>query len=61
MRVTQTHRARAMRQLSSWRREDVPLLVTAHEAHRLSNGLIGTEDDHATPISLARVALAVQA
>lgn len=61
MKITRAHRDRALKQLSSWRKEGVPLVVTAHEAYRLSNGISGQKDDHETPYPLARLALEVQA
>jgi len=30
----------------AWRAEGIPSLITGHEAHRLSDGLVGREGDH---------------
>lgn len=55
-----THAARTQAAIlrASWRATGAPAVVTAHEAWRLSGGVAGTEGDHATPMSLAAVALA---
>lgn len=55
-----THAARTQAAIlhASWRATGTPGVVTAHEAWRLSDGATGTEGDHATPVSLATVALA---
>ena len=41
---------------TQWRAEGIPDLITMHEAFRLTDGKIGTEGDHSTPINLSTVA-----
>lgn len=48
---------RAAQQFSTWRSQGVPTLITAHEAHRLTAGAVGTHGDHSTPVNLSTAAL----
>jgi hypothetical protein len=50
-------RTQAAKRYTDLRKAGVPTVVTAHEAHRLTAGAIGTEGDHSTPVNLSTVAL----
>lgn len=54
-----THAARTQAAIlhATWRATGVPTMVTGDEAFRLSGGATGTKGDHATPFTLAAVAL----
>lgn len=54
--LTRAQARAAMATYSRLREAGVPALLTAHEAWRLSRGLVGTEGDHGTPVPLAAVA-----
>jgi hypothetical protein len=45
-RPTKGDRLAAVSIFTTWRAEGVPMLVTAHEAHRLTGGVVGAEGDH---------------
>jgi hypothetical protein len=57
MRLTQADRRRAAVILVAWREDDVPAILTAHEAHHLTSGAAGREGDHDATVSAARAAL----
>ena len=52
-----TKAMQAAKRYTTLRQSGVPSVVTAHEAHRLTSGTIGTEGDHSTPVNLSTVAL----
>lgn len=57
--MNRRQRNAAAAQFLTWRAEGVPAVVTAHEAWRLSGGLVGREGDHGDPWPLMRVAARV--
>jgi hypothetical protein len=50
-------RTRAAKRYTELRKAGAPTVVTAHEAFRMTGGVIGTEGDHSTPVNLSKVAL----
>ena len=46
----------AVQRFHDWREQGVPFVVTSSEAHRLTNGKVGVQDDHWTALSLVLVA-----
>lgn len=54
-------RTHAAKRYSDLRKAGVPSVVTAHEAHRMTNGEVGTRGDHSTPVNLSAVALSPKA
>jgi hypothetical protein len=53
-------RTQAAKRYTELRKAGVPTVVTAHEAHRLSRGQVGTYGDHSTPVNLSTVALSLE-
>lgn len=55
-------RIRAASLYAAWRAEGVPSWITAHEAHRLTDGKVGTFGDHSASggLNLSTVARIVE-
>jgi hypothetical protein len=55
-------RVRAAARYAAWRAEGVPSFITAHEAYRLTGGIVGVEGDHGSTggMNLARIAQIVE-
>ncbi len=57
MRRGPTKKQQAAKMFRIWRDAGYGMQITAHTAHQISNGLVGTNNDHDTMINLSSVAL----